>query len=373
MRILYLCKRQYMGHDVIEDRYARLYEQPFQLAELGHSVLGVCLSYRNTTTKDELHPTTKGSMRWIGLSAGKLRLNLITYPFSLLKIAKEFKPDIIVGASDCIHIALGYQIAKKIKSKFAADLYDNFESFGLARIPLVKYFYRIALANAQAVSCVSELLADLVKQTYLAKGNIFTLHSTIDKNIFFSRDKQECRKTLGLPLNAKLVGTAGGLTKDKGIEPVYNAFLQLAESNPNLHLVVAGTIDPSCPPPTSPRVHFVGALPHKEVATLFCALDVAIVYLRNTPYGAYSFPQKIYEISACKIPVVVADVGAMSKLFIGAKHILYKPDDTNHLASIIASQLATPAIYDIVIMDWKDQAHIMANAYKQIESEMDIR
>lgn len=41
MRIAYLCKRQYMSHDVIVDRYARLYEQPRQLALRGHEVLGL--------------------------------------------------------------------------------------------------------------------------------------------------------------------------------------------------------------------------------------------------------------------------------------------------------------------------------------------
>jgi hypothetical protein len=40
MRIAFLCKRQYMGKDVILDRYARLYEIPYQLARLGHTVRG---------------------------------------------------------------------------------------------------------------------------------------------------------------------------------------------------------------------------------------------------------------------------------------------------------------------------------------------
>lgn len=354
-----------MGHDVIVDRYARLYEQPFQLAQLGHDVLGVCFSYRICTTKDELHSTEKGSMRWIGLSAGKLLLNLVTYPFALLKIAKEFKPDIIVGASDCVHVALGYQTARKLKIKFAADLYDNFESFGLAHIPLLKYFYRQALINARAVSCVSEPLAELVKHAYHARGNVFTLHSTIDRNVFFSRNKEECRQKLGLPLSAQLMGTAGGLSRDKGIEPVYAAFLQLSEHNPNLHLVVAGIIDPNCPPPKNPRVHYLGTLPHKDVATLFCALDVAVVYLRKTPYGIYSFPQKIYEINACNVPIVVANVGTMSKLFESSANILYNPDDAGSLASIVATQLTSPTQYELAIMDWKDQANILEKVYKE--------
>ena len=43
MRIAFLCKRRYMGKDVIDDRYGRLYEFPFQLARLGHEVHGVAV------------------------------------------------------------------------------------------------------------------------------------------------------------------------------------------------------------------------------------------------------------------------------------------------------------------------------------------
>ena len=90
-----------MGHDVIADRYARLYEQPYQLAQLGNDVLGVCLSYRNCAEKDETHKTTKGKLRWIGLTVGMYYISILKYPTHLLKIAREFKPDIIVGAMDC--------------------------------------------------------------------------------------------------------------------------------------------------------------------------------------------------------------------------------------------------------------------------------
>lgn len=48
MRIAVFWKRRYMGQDVISDRYARLYELPRGLAELGHEVRVFCLSYRPT-------------------------------------------------------------------------------------------------------------------------------------------------------------------------------------------------------------------------------------------------------------------------------------------------------------------------------------
>ena len=45
-RILVLSKRQYMGKDLLNDRFGRFREIPLELARIGHKVTGICLSYR---------------------------------------------------------------------------------------------------------------------------------------------------------------------------------------------------------------------------------------------------------------------------------------------------------------------------------------
>ena len=113
MRIAFLCKRRYMGKDVIEDRYARLYEIPFQLAEFGHDVLGLCLSYYRDAEGECLHPTQAGTLRWISRSLGKTVLpDLLAYPQRALASARDYAPDIVIGASDIPHVVLGAWIAR---------------------------------------------------------------------------------------------------------------------------------------------------------------------------------------------------------------------------------------------------------------------
>jgi teichuronic acid biosynthesis glycosyltransferase TuaC len=114
MRIAYLCKRQYKGHDVIVDRYARLYEQPLQLASRGHDVLGLCLSYRPTDARDETHEAARGRLRWVGPSPGSSRIGLGIYPFFAMNRLRAFRPDIVVGASDAPHIVLGSWLVKPV-------------------------------------------------------------------------------------------------------------------------------------------------------------------------------------------------------------------------------------------------------------------
>lgn len=365
MRILYLCKRQYMGHDVIEDRYARLYEQPFQLAQLGHQVLGVCLSYRECIARNESHSSEQGDMQWIGLSAGKYRLSILTYPLSLLKIARQFRPDIIVGASDCLHVILGQWVAQKLGCTYAADLYDDYETFGLAKIPFIKALYRKALNKAKVISCVSQSLSNYIKNNITKNSFVLALPSTINQSIFYPREKNNVREAFKLPFNTVIVGTAGGLTQEKGIETVYKAFGKIVEQLPKAICVVAGPLDKTCLPPSHERIIYLGKLTHEKVAELFCALDVGIVYLRDTKYGQLSFPQKAYEMAACKVPMVVAEIGDMKEIFSKNHNELYRPDDSESLATMLIKQLENPHTPNVKIETWEMQAEKLERAYQQ--------
>lgn len=356
MRIAYLCKRRYMGKDVILDRYARLYEIPRQLARLGHDVEAFCLAYTGRSpVLDATHDAAPGSLHWHSRSLGRFVAPAVAgYPRHLLQRLRAFDPDMVIAASDIPHVALGAWLARKLGRPFVADLYDNFEGFGQARIPGMVGALRRAVRSADLVLTTSEPLRELVLGEYRARGEVIAMPSTIDKTVFHPRDRDACRSALGLPLGVPLVGTAGGLHRDKGIETLYAAWQQLSRRRPDVHLVLAGPHEPRLPPPTGERVHYLGALPHERVAELFCALDVGAICIPDTPFGRYSFPQKAYEMLASGLPVAAADVGAMGALFAACRRqCLYPADDAGALAARLQSQLETRHVPDLAIEDWR--------------------
>jgi glycosyltransferase involved in cell wall biosynthesis len=176
--------------------------------------------------------------------------------------------------------------------------------------------------------------------------------STIDKAVFRSRPKAEARAALGLPLDAKLIGTAGGLHRDKGVGTLYDAWTRLVD-DPNIHLVLAGPAGRDCPPPQGDRVHYLGMLPHAQVAELFAALDVGVIYLRDTVFGRYCFPQKAYEMAACGCAIVAGRVGAMAHALRQCPQCLYRPDDAEDLARCIRRQLEHAERPQLHIDDWR--------------------
>jgi teichuronic acid biosynthesis glycosyltransferase TuaC len=344
-----------MNKDVIVDRYARLYEIPFQLANLGHDVIGFCLSYRRNSDDGRWkHETQAGSLEWESRSLGALLVPaLLAYPRTMLRRLRDFRPDIIIGASDIPHVALGAWLAKKLNVPFVADLYDNFEGFGQAKFPGMVSVLRRSVRNAELVVTTSELLRDLVVAGYKARGEIIAMPSSVDKTVFHPRDRLECRRALGLPQDAQLIGTAGGLYREKGITALYDAWEKIRAISPNIHLVLAGPIDQGLQLPTGDQVHYLGALAHSRVAELFCALDVGVICILDTPFGRYCFPQKAYEMLACDLQIVAADVGAMHMLLQSFPSSRYRVDDSVDLAEKLLRQLNSPQKISVRIDDWR--------------------
>lgn len=353
MRIAFLCKRRYMGKDVVDDRYGRLYEIPFQLARLGHEVHGFCLGYQSPSEGDAIHDASPGRLTWHGRALASTRFaRLAGYPLRLLGQLRRLKPDLLIGASDIPHVALTAWLARRLGCPYALDLYDNFEGFGQARIPGFVAALRWATRHAGLVTTTSDALADLVRDDYRAQGSVVSMPSTVDLEVFRPGDRAAAREALGLPMHGTLIGTAGGLLASRGVDVLYDAWQALAPSMPDAHLVLAGPIDPALPPPSAPRVNYLGMLAHRDTATLFQALDLGVIYLRDTPFGRYCFPQKAYEMIACGLPVVASNIGAMPALLADNPEALYHPESPKDLARAITLQLVARTLAGVAVDDW---------------------
>src|SRR5699024_7220996 len=139
---------------------------------------------------------------------------------------------------------------------------------------------------------------------------------------------------------------------NRGIGVLYEAWKTIESQHDDVHLILAGPVDDALPPPSGARVHYLGTLPHTRTAELFAALDVGVIYLADTPFGHYCFPQKAYEMRACDLPVVAAGMGAMPHLLASTPDALYRTEDAAALVRAIQYQLRQGARPSVVIEDW---------------------
>ncbi|HEY7168764.1 MAG TPA: glycosyltransferase [Candidatus Binatia bacterium] len=372
MKILVLSKRQYMAKDLLDDRFGRFHELPLELAKFGHEVQGICLSYRPKPEgwSTDFEPHSHGEVPWLSLNLGRMMLpGIKRYLAEGERIAADFHPDIIWSCSDAFHAIFGARVARRAGALSIIDLYDNFEAFRASRIPGVIPLFRRAVRDADGLTVFSRRLGRYVVGTYGYSRFTDVIENGV-KSCFRPQNRAECRRRLGLPQNARIIGTAGALYKSRGIETLFRAFEQLAVVE-DLHLALAGARTGDLKIPPGERVHDLGELPHEEVAVFFNALDIAVVCYRHSPQGEVSLPQKAYEIIACGVPMIAAAVGTMSELLESSPECLYAPESSESLAAAVRYQLERKVRLDIAIPSWAESAWRLSEFFTTVAGSDD--
>jgi teichuronic acid biosynthesis glycosyltransferase TuaC len=371
MNIFVLTKRQYMGKDLLDDRFGRFREIPLELAQLGHEVAGLTFSYRQR--KESIFwdsaPSGNVTVKWESINVPAQSLNGFR---RAVEIVKDFRPDLIWACSDAYIVSLGVWLARRISTLSVVDLYDNFESFFATHLPGVRAMFKRAVRAANGVTCVSSQMAEYIDDQYKCRSPILVLENAVRPDLFFPLPQLACRTQLRLPITGKIIGTAGALTKSRGIDTLFSAFRHLAEESRDIHLAIAGPRSRLTRIPVDSRVHDLGMLPLDQVPTLINALDVAVICNRDSEFGRYNFPQKAYEILACRKPLLASSVGAMRTVLESYPECLFETENTESLVGAIHRQLAKPVVADVPVPTWRLCAERLANFLDQILTERPI-
>lgn len=370
MRILVLTKRQYMAQDLLDDRFGRFRELSLELARLGHEVRGLCLSYRRKPEGAFIDGEGASGARVSWHSSTLLNglfPALRKYPTRALALAREFQPDVIWACSDAYHAIFGSWLAGRARTRCVIDLYDNFEAFRASQIPGILSLFRRSVREAEGVTCFSARLADYIARAYPRSSPIAVIENGVRTDLFYKQDRISCRQALGLPQSAKIIGTAGALDRSRGVDTLFRSFEMLAHEDDEIHLALAGPRKRSLRTPNGPRVHDLQILPHRKVPCFINALDLAVICYRDSAQGRYSFPQKAYEIMACRVPLVAASVGTMQDLLQPYPASLFEPENPENLASTIRQQLKNPTLVELSVPTWRQSAAKLADFFADIK------
>src|SRR5262249_9158798 len=142
----------------------------------------------------------------------------------------------------------------------------------------------------------------------------------VDGSRFAPRDRDECRKELGLPLTGRLLVSVGHLSPRKGFHRVLAVLPELLREFPDLTFaVVGGTEDGfgydaelrkvADKHGVSGHVLFAGPRPPAEVALFLGAADLFV--LASAREGC---PNAVWEAMACGRPVVATRVGEVDRM-----------------------------------------------------------
>ena len=172
-----------------------------------------------------------------------------------------------------------------------------------------------ALDQAASVFSVSESLRDLLVSHGANPQKIEVVGNGIDASLFSPQDRGACRTALGLPENAKVLVSVGGLVPRKGFHRVIEVLPELRKTFPDLvYLIVGGGSaegDKRRELGEQVRrlkledcVRFLGFRAPDELPAILSAADVFVLATSNEGWA-----NVFLEAMACGLPVVTTDVG----------------------------------------------------------------
>lgn len=189
-----------------------------------------------------------------------------------------------------------------------------------SRAPGLRPRLRRALLGADHIISVSESLRRVALGLGVPPERTSVVGNGVDTDTFHPVDRMQSRRQLGLPEEAQVLVTVGGLCERKGFHRVIEQLPHLCERHPDLHYLVVGG-------PTAEgdwtdrlqrmrtelglqeRVHLLGNLPPEALKGVLSAADVFVLATRNEGWA-----NVILEAMACGLPVVATDVGGNTEV-----------------------------------------------------------
>lgn len=176
-------------------------------------------------------------------------------------------------------------------------------------------FMRWGLKRAARVFAVAGSLGKVAESIGVPSEQIEVVGNGVDTERFQPVDKQAARKALGLPQDAQVLVSVGGLVERKGFHRVIECLPNLLSQHPKLHFLVVGGASAEgdwserlqaqvAELKLQDQVHFLGSMAPDELKQPLSAADVFVLATSNEGWA-----NVFLEAMACGLPVVTTDVG----------------------------------------------------------------
>ena len=186
--------------------------------------------------------------------------------------------------------------------------------------PALRPLLTRALQDADRVFAVSDSLRQVAIGLGIAPDKVRVVGNGVDLARFQPGDRAAARAALGLPADAPVFVSVGGLCERKGFHRVIELLPRLHDQGLQAHLLVVGGPGPEGDWTErlgaqvralglDDRVHFTGPLPPDRLAGVLSAADVFVLATRNEGWA-----NVFLEAMACGLPVVTTAVGGNAEV-----------------------------------------------------------
>jgi glycosyltransferase involved in cell wall biosynthesis len=241
----------------------------------------------------------------------ELGYNVIAYR-RLKRAVQAFAPDVIYERYN-LYLLAGRAVARRtglpLVLEINSPLAEEREKFGKLRLRRFAHRCEQALWKSATFALpVTEVLAGKVRDKRGRAEGVEVFHNGARLDAGDPADKGAAiRAKLGLPPDALVLGFVGFVRDWHGVGWAMDVLPQLG---PNAHLVVVGDgpaledlRQQAAQAGVAAQTHFVGAVPHHEVAGYVAAFDIAL----QIAAVAYASPLKIFDYMTLGRAIVAPD------------------------------------------------------------------
>lgn len=253
----------------------------------------------------------------------------------------------------------------------------------LSRYPARRVRMLKALRHARRVFSVAEALKSHVVAMGADADKIGVVGNGVDISKFHPVDRVEARRQLGLPEDANVLVSVGGLVERKGFHRVIDVLPRLLQHYPNLHYLIVGGAsvegDMSMQLKEQVRnlelcdqVHFLGSLAPEELKVPLSSADVFVLATRNEGWA-----NVFLEAMACGLPVVTTDVGGNSEVVCREEFGMIVPfGDAEALHDGLITALAKSWDRKLIVdyaleNDWEKRVDVLVSEFQDVVASVD--
>lgn len=270
--------------------------------------------------------------------------------WNLLRIAREFRPDVLCGWMQ--HGNLAATMLKHLlpgQPKLIWNVRQAVYSFDFEKrsaVLLIKLLRRLS-SFPDAIICNSAIAVEQLKKLHYDMRNARVVPNGFNTKLFCPdpQARLRLRAELGLPQEAILIGRIGRNDSMKDNATFLRSMVAVLKNHPSAHAIMAGDgIAPERDPLASElaphrsalagRLHLLGE--RNDVPMITAALDVAV-----SSSFTEGFPNVVGEAMACGIPCIATDVGDSAAL-IANEGVLIPARDSDALIAACESLLTLP-------------------------------
>jgi glycosyltransferase involved in cell wall biosynthesis len=189
-----------------------------------------------------------------------------------------------------------------------------------SRKPELRPRLQRTLQSAARIVSVSDSLRRLAIELGADPDRCEVVGNGVDLSRFEPLDRAVTRAKLGIPADARVLISVGGLVERKGMHRVIDCLPRLRARHPRLLYLIVGGASPEgniraeldaqiARLGVAEQVRFLGTLPPDELKMPLSAADVFVLATRNEGWA-----NVFLEAMACGLPVITTDVGGNAEV-----------------------------------------------------------